>query len=318
VTNEVLERSEGLDLLVTYHPLLFGKVNRLIAGAGPASAALSLIRKGVSLAVVHTAWDAAPGGTSDCLASAIELTDTRKFGLIEPAMHKKLVTFVPSEALEAVSDALIAAGAGTVGRYRGCSFRSEGLGTFTAGERATPTVGRIGEREDVEEVRLEMVVAQSGLGPAVSALLATHPYEEPAFDIFDATSNAGMIGRVGIHQGSLESLRSLVVERFGPSRISIPDPIGNRRSESSPPLRVAVVPGSGGTFVGEAKAAGASAFVTGDLSHYQTKEALDLGLATFDVGHARSEQPGVKALFDLVAKMVPEAMDLTFDPTPWR
>jgi putative NIF3 family GTP cyclohydrolase 1 type 2 len=78
------------------------------------------------------------------------------------------------------------------------------------------------------------------------------------------------------------------------------------------------VPGSGGTFVGEAKAAGASAFVTGDLSHYQTKEALDLGLATFDVGHARSEQPGVKALFDLVAKMVPEAMDLTFDPTPWR
>ena len=41
-------------------------------------------------------------------------------------MNRKLVVFVPAEALDAVRDALFAAGAGRIGDYERCSWYAEG------------------------------------------------------------------------------------------------------------------------------------------------------------------------------------------------
>ena len=68
----------------------------------------------------------------------------------------------------------------------------------------------------------------------------------------------------------------------------------------------------------EAAATGADVYLTGDLSHHQTTEGLDLGLALIDPGHVRTEGPGVRALLDAVRKIVPGAIDLIEDPTPWK
>lgn len=310
VTERVVAESSGLDLLITYHPLLFKQQTRVIAGSGPGGRAHRLIRNGVSLAVIHTAWDAAPGGTADALAGALGLTNVVQLGLIEPAQRKKLVTFVPAEAVERVVAALVAAGAGTIGRYQGCSFRSEGIGAFVPGDGSSPTVGEVGDKREVPEVRLEMLLAPSGAGPAVSALLASHPYEEAAFDLVETVSNAGLIGRVGEHQGNLDELLDRIRQGLGT------DPkVAGHHAKSN---RVAVLPGSGGSFLAEAAASGAGVFVTGDLSHHQMVEAVDRGLVAIDVGHAASERPGVKALLGLVGKMVGDVIDLTYDPTPWH
>ncbi len=311
VTNRVVEEAGDLDLLITYHPLLFRPTQRLRAGHGAEGRALQLIKRGVNLAVVHTGWDAAPGGTADALAATIGLTDVRSFGLIEPALRKKLVTFVPAEAVDAVTNALVDAGAGTIGNYRGCSFRSEGVGTFRPEIGASPTIGKVGEEEKVGEVRLEMLLAPGGAGAAVAALIRSHPYEEPAFDLIDTVSNAGLIGRVGTFEGNLADLSATLRSRLrSDPRISIP--------AQENVQRVAVLPGSGGSFIADAAASGADVYVTGDISHHQFVEAADRGLSAIDVGHAASEQPGVKALFDLVAKMIPDVMDLSYDPTPWH
>ena len=48
-------------------------------------------------------------------------------------MNRKLVVFVPPEALDAVRDALFAAGAGRIGAYERCSWYTEGTGTFFGG-----------------------------------------------------------------------------------------------------------------------------------------------------------------------------------------
>ena len=99
-------------------------------------------------------------------------------------MNRKLVVFVPAEALDAVRDAVFAAGAGRIGRYERCSWYTEGTGTFFAGEDAEPSVGERGREEHVPELRLETVYPSEREVEVVQALRASHPYEEPAFDLY--------------------------------------------------------------------------------------------------------------------------------------
>jgi hypothetical protein len=96
---------------------------------------------------------------------------------------RKLVVFVPPDALEAVRDALFAAGAGRIGDYERCCWYTDGTGTFLAREGAEPTIGRVGREEHVSEVRLETVYADDAHEAVVAALRRAHPYEEPAFDV---------------------------------------------------------------------------------------------------------------------------------------
>ena len=97
---------------------------------------------------------------------------------------RKLVVFVPEEALDVVRDALFAAGAGRIGEYERCSWYTEGTGTFHALPGATPVVGDVGVEERVAELRLETVFPSERCDEVVAALRTAHPYEEPAFDIY--------------------------------------------------------------------------------------------------------------------------------------
>jgi hypothetical protein len=99
-------------------------------------------------------------------------------------VNRKLVVFVPPEALEAVRDAVFAAGAGRIGGYERCSWYTEGVGTFLAGAGTDPAVGERGAEERVVELRLETVFPEERQDAVVAALRAAHPYEEPAFDVY--------------------------------------------------------------------------------------------------------------------------------------
>ena len=93
--------------------------------------------------------------------------------------------FVPPAALEAVRSALFGAGAGRIGDYERCSWYAEGTGTFLGGDATDPAVGKRGVEERVPEVRLETVFPAGRQGDVIAALRLAHPYEEPAFDIYD-------------------------------------------------------------------------------------------------------------------------------------
>jgi hypothetical protein len=99
-------------------------------------------------------------------------------------MNRKLVVFVPTAALEAVRDALFAAGAGRIGAYERCSWYTEGTGTFLPLPGAEPTIGEVGGEERVPEMRLETVFPAERHDDVVAALRRAHPYEEPAFDVY--------------------------------------------------------------------------------------------------------------------------------------
>ena len=99
-------------------------------------------------------------------------------------MTRKLVVFVPREALDTVREALFEAGAGRIGDYEHCSWYGEGTGTFLGAESTSPSVGIPGKEERVAELRLETVYPAERELDVVRALRGAHPYEEPAFDLY--------------------------------------------------------------------------------------------------------------------------------------
>ena len=92
--------------------------------------------------------------------------------------------FVPEDALDATRDAVFAAGAGRIGNYTRCSWYTAGTGTFEGEEGTAPTIGEAGREERVSELRVETVVPAERAADVVRALLAAHPYEEVAFDLY--------------------------------------------------------------------------------------------------------------------------------------
>jgi hypothetical protein len=102
----------------------------------------------------------------------------------EPNVNRKLVVFVPEEALDAVRSAVFEAGAGRIGNYERCSWYTGGTGTFLGGEGTDPAIGESGREERVPELRLETVYPVEREAEVVRALRDAHPYEEPAFDLY--------------------------------------------------------------------------------------------------------------------------------------
>ena len=99
-------------------------------------------------------------------------------------MNRKLIVFVPREALDDVRMALFEAGAGRIGNYERCSWYAEGTGTFLGGAESSPSVGSPGREQRVAELRLETVFPEERQDEVIAALRRAHPYEEPAFDIY--------------------------------------------------------------------------------------------------------------------------------------
>lgn len=96
----------------------------------------------------------------------------------------KLVFFVPESHLEPVKTAIFATGAGTIGDYEHCCFESRGTGQFKPNASAQPFIGQANQLEKVAEVRVELVCSDELIRDAIKALRAAHPYEEPAFDVW--------------------------------------------------------------------------------------------------------------------------------------
>lgn len=293
-TPEVAEeaREAGAEMVVAYHPPLFAPVKRVPHDAPWAEAA----RRGVALYSMHTALDVARGGTNDVLAEACGVREEERRPLRpfapKDAEHK-LVTFVPGGDVEKVAAALFDAGAGRIGAYTRCSFRTAGTGTFFGEEGASPVVGEAGRLETVEEIRLETVVPVGALEAVVRALRASHPYEEPAFDLVRLAAPPEGVGqgRVGpVEPCPRRDLVARVKKELGLAHVLVAGPLDGEAR------RVAVAAGAAGEMIEDAIRAGADVFVTGEVRHHDALAAARRGLAVVATLHSNSERRAVRAL----------------------
>ena len=111
-----------------------------------------------------------------------------EFFNIKYIKNNKIVVFVPPTHSEKIANAMARAGAGVIGKYRECSFRLQGIGTFKGGKGTKPYLGKSGKLEAVDEIRLEMICSPQVLNKVITKMLKVHPYDEPAYDIYKVLS----------------------------------------------------------------------------------------------------------------------------------
>ena len=96
----------------------------------------------------------------------------------------KLCFYVPESHLKAVKQAVFAVGAGCIGAYDSCCWQVAGQGQFRPLDGSNPFIGATGTVETVTEYKVELVCADELIAPAVVALKGAHPYEEPAYQVW--------------------------------------------------------------------------------------------------------------------------------------
>jgi dinuclear metal center YbgI/SA1388 family protein len=282
----------GADLLVTHHPLFLRPVHGVAATTPKGRLIHRLLTGGVALHVVHTNADSAEPGVSDALAGVLGLDDLRPLEPQPTPAVDKLVVFVPESHAERVLDAVTAAGAGHIGAYDRCAWTVVGTGTFRPGPGTNPVIGSVGTVERVTEARVETVLPRAARVAVVAALVAAHPYEEPAYDLYELAAKPGTtgIGRVG-RLARPEPLRAFS-ERVARSLPATAAGVRTAGAASAPVHTVAVCGGAGDSLLDAARAAGVDAYVTADLRHHPVSESREDGPpGLVDVAHWASEWP---------------------------
>ena len=293
-------REAKCDAIIAYHPPLFEAIKRI----NSESLIFDAIRRGVAIYSPHTALDVADGGTNDMLADALALVDRSPLKLSQTkASQYKLVTFAPKDAIEKVSEALFKAGAGRIGQYSSCSFRSPGTGTFFGEEGTNPAVGQAGKLEQAEEIRLETVLPINRVEQVIRALKQSHPYEEPAFDLqqLAAPPEGKGVGRIGRLPGDVtaEMLLNRLKRELEIDHLLVAGDVMQLVK------RAGVCAGAGGSFLDDALAQKCDLYVTGEMRHHDAQKAVKAGMVVACTLHSNSERAVLKRLRDDLQRRLP-------------
>ncbi len=274
-------------MLLVHHPVMFQPLEQIRVDRPDTARLIKAASASMAIFAAHTNLDSAPGGVNDVLGVRLGLSELSPLVPTPGGREAKLVVFTPPEALDAVSQALFAAGAGSIGKYRECSFAGVGVGGYLAPEDSDPYMGRPGQNEMVEELRLEVVVPVNRVPQALEAVRSTHPYEEPVVDVYYLRQppqgfGMGRLGRLAVPEEAGQLARRAAAELGA----------GWAHLGGRPPRmieRVAVVGGSGGDLLPQAAAAGAQMLITGEARHHLSQQAADLGLGLLCLGHYQTE-----------------------------
>jgi dinuclear metal center YbgI/SA1388 family protein len=316
LTSEVLSEALAakVQMVMAYHPVIFKPVSRLTADGN--EVIYEAARRGISVYSMHTALDVAPGGTNDVLADAMGLRGRKP---LEPSTGPgecKIVVFCQADEVADVARAAFAAGAGVIGNYKDCAFLGYGIGSFAGGPESNPTIGRPGETEAVEEVRLEVICPPPHVSEVCRAIRSAHSYETPAIDVYQlsgARAGVGM-GRIGSlpRPITVATLITRVKKATGIKRVLLaarPHPKAKARKGSGKGGLVSVVAcgaGSCGGLWKTALAAGAAFYLTGEMRHHDALAAAGAGLTVVCLGHSNSERITMASVARRIAEAMPK------------
>nr|WP_184244798.1 Nif3-like dinuclear metal center hexameric protein [Gracilibacillus halotolerans] len=296
VVDEAIEKS--VDLIIAHHPLIFPKISQINFSTPKGRVLEKLIKNDISVYVTHTNLDIANGGVNDMMANALQLQQIKP--LVPKFSEKlyKLSIFVPKSHVEQLRVALGNAGAGHIGNYSHCTFQTEGTGSFLPLEGTTPYLGEQGKIEHVSEYKIETIVKENDLDKVITTANNAHPYEEMAYDIYPLENKGTThgLGRIG---KSLQEMRLSEYVEVVKEALDIPF-VRFTGDKDKIVKKVAVLGGSGKSYIPYAISGGADVYITGDLTFHEAQDAQQDGLALIDPGHYAEKimKKGVKEYFD--------------------
>lgn len=288
VTESVIDEAIGLgyNLIISHHPLLFKGYKSITGKDYVERCILKAIKNDLVIYSAHTNLDNAPQGVNFKIAEKIGLQNVQ---ILSPKTESllKLVTFVPNNHADDVRKALFEAGCGTIGNYDECSYNLKGEGTFRANEGTQPYCGKVGSQHREQEVRIETILPFYKRTEAIKAILKSHPYEEPAYDIYPIKNDwmqagAGVIGELKEPISELEFLKC-VKKTFEVGCLK------HNKLKGREIQTVALCGGSGAFLLSNAIRKRADVFLTGEIKYHDYFGHED-DLLMVEMGHYESEQ----------------------------
>ena len=300
ITPEVVDEAQqkGLNLIVSHHPIIFSGLKKITGKTDVERVVIKAIKNDIAIYSAHTNLDSVIGGVNSKIGEKLGLTNLEFLRPLDGELIK-LVVFTPIKEAEVVRNAMFKAGAGHIGKYDCCSFNLEGKGTFRAGEGAKPFVGELNELHREPEVRIEVIVPKVLLSKVIREMIAVHPYEEVAYDIYPLLNTYNRVG-----MGMIGELEEPLTEKEFLDKVK-----NNFRLKTiryTPFLKknikkVAFCGGSGAFLINNAITSGADIFITGDVKYHQFFDA-EGKIVIADIGHFESEQFTIDIFYEYLLK----------------
>ncbi|TVZ52099.1 Nif3-like dinuclear metal center hexameric protein [Dokdonia sp. Hel_I_53] len=274
------------NLIVCFHPIIFSGLKRLVGQNYVQRSVQKAIKNDIAIYAVHTGLDNMSKGVNFAMCNALDI-DFPKILIPKKNHILKLTTYIPHTHTEQLLSALFDAGAGSIGNYDECSFTTKGNGTYRGNELSNPVLGEKGKRHTEPETQISISFEKHLQSKILNTLIATHPYEEVAYEVTTLqnalqTVGMGMIGDLK-DKMSEKAFLAFAKAKFKTGNIRHSQLTGNSIQ------KVAVLGGSGAFAIEAAISQGADALITADLKYHDFYKAENK-IILLDVGHYESER----------------------------
>ncbi len=298
----VLEaKQKKCNLIVAHHPIIFSGLKKITGKNYVEQTIIAAIKNDIAIYAIHTNLDNVIDGVNNAIADKLGLTNR---AILQPKQNllSKLIVFVPETHLNVIRDAMFAAGAGEISNYSECSFNTKGIGTFKGNENTNPYLGKVGERTEEQEIKVEVIIPNYLQRIVVSKMVAAHPYEEVAYDVVPLSNTYQQVGSGLV--GELESgideseFLNLLKTQFN-LKVIKHTALSNKKVK-----RIALCGGAGSFLTKAAIASGADVYVTSDIKYHEFFDAENKILLA-DIGHWESEQFTIDLIMHIITPKSP-------------
>ncbi|QBO59268.1 Nif3-like dinuclear metal center hexameric protein [Chryseobacterium salivictor] len=290
--------AKNINFIVAFHPIIFSGLKSVTGKNYVEKAVLKALENKIAIYAIHTAFDNDYFGVNYRICEELGLKNQKVLMPKKQGLHQ-LNVFVPQDFSEKIKNALFGAGAGNIGFYDECSFAVSGSGTFRPIEGADPFSGKIGIRENADEVMISVIYESYKKNQIINAMKSAHPYEEVAYQIIQLENENHFLGlgRFGEFEEAMdeEQFLTFVKDKFNLKAIRHSDFINKKIK------RVGVLGGSGASGIGAAISQKCDAYLTGDLKYHDYFQG-DGKMLTCDIGHFESEQFVTEHLVDILSQ----------------
>ncbi len=303
VTEEIIDEAidNGAGLIISHHPVIFSGLKKITGRNFVERVVIKAIKNNIAIYAAHTNIDNIKHGVSYKLAEKLGVSDIKVLSPSSDNLYK-LIVYVPVEHADKVRDALFTVGAGYIGDYSNCSYNILGEGTFKASDNANPFAGEKGKIHFEKETRIETIIPVHLKGKAIKAIYQSHPYEEPAFDLFllnnsNYNKGSGAVGKLEQSEDETVFLKKI-------KKVLKAEQIKFTKLLGKPVEKVAICGGAGAFLLNKAIVSGAQMFISADFKYHDFFNA-DNKIVVVDVGHYETEQFTSELFYDLLTEKFP-------------
>ena len=299
VVDEAIDRN--CNLIAAHHPIIFKGLKRITGKNYVQRTIIKAIKNDIAVYGIHTNLDNIITGVNGQMADRLGLIN-RTILLPKTATLKKLYSFVPVEHAQNLRTALFDAGAGHIGNYSQCSFNIEGSGTFKGEEGTHPFTGIAGELHYEKEIKIEVIFPAWLEQKIIQALIAAHPYEEPAYDLVQLENKHQHLGS-GLTGSLPQPMEENAFLAFLKESFQVPL-IRHTQLTGSLIEKVCLCGGAGSFLISNALRENADVFISADIKYHEFFEA-DNQMMIADIGHFESERYTIDLLHDILLEKFP-------------